>query len=282
MQQGSPEWHEWRQGKIGGSDAPVIMGDSPWCNPHTLWQRKLGLLPEQKTSYAMLRGIEMEEKARQAFEEQTGFVVFPDVRTHPKLPWMIASLDGITMQGDVIVEIKCPTPGGSSHKSALEGVIPAIYKAQLQHQMLVCGLDEVFYWSYDGERGILLREIADTEYQRELLRKEVEFFECMRTSTSPADDRDVRDAEWTSCAEQLREALLSQRRIDSDVNNLKERLVGLSEGKGHRLEGAGVSVTFVRRRGAVDYSCIPSLRNIDLEPYRGPDTEYWSVKLKDL
>jgi putative phage-type endonuclease len=56
--------------------------------------------------------------------------------THPKLPWLAASPDGITDDG-VMLEIKCPL----SRKINTDG-IPFGYWLQTQIQMEVCDLDE--------------------------------------------------------------------------------------------------------------------------------------------
>ena len=34
---------ETRRNFIGGSDAPAIMGVSPWDTPYTCWEKKVGL-----------------------------------------------------------------------------------------------------------------------------------------------------------------------------------------------------------------------------------------------
>ena len=114
--QQSNEWLELRKNKIGASDAPVIMHVSPWKTPYQLWEEKLGL-KESFSSSAMKRGLEMEESARKAFEKETGLVVFPQVLFHKEHEWMMASLDGIDIEGKNIVEIKCP--GKVDHEIAL-------------------------------------------------------------------------------------------------------------------------------------------------------------------
>ncbi len=38
--QNTPEWHAFRRKRIGASDAPVIMGISPWKTPYQLWIEK--------------------------------------------------------------------------------------------------------------------------------------------------------------------------------------------------------------------------------------------------
>lgn len=40
LDQRTDEWLMWRSQGIGASDAPVIMGVSPWSDPVSLWMEK--------------------------------------------------------------------------------------------------------------------------------------------------------------------------------------------------------------------------------------------------
>lgn len=68
--------------------------------------------------------------------------------------WMMASLDGIDIDGQAILEIKCPGP--SDHELAKAGKIPEKYIPQLQHQLAVTGLKLAYYFSFDGTDGVIV------------------------------------------------------------------------------------------------------------------------------
>ena len=146
MLQQTKEWHELRKTKIGASDAPVIVGVNPWKTSYQLWEEKLGLRQPKAKTAAMERGLLMEEEARQEFMKHTGIEVAPKVLVSEDIPWMMASLDGISTDGKHLVEIKCP--GNDDHQLALDGVIPEKYKPQLIHQMIVANVETIFYFSY--------------------------------------------------------------------------------------------------------------------------------------
>src|ERR1700690_2844696 len=93
--QGTKEWLDFRKDKVGASDAPVIMGVSPWSTPLKLWEEKMGLRQPRKPTKSMEEGINNEEKARQMFEKETGIYVLPNVFVHPSLGWLMASFDGM-------------------------------------------------------------------------------------------------------------------------------------------------------------------------------------------
>lgn len=181
--QGSDEWIKWRRSKIGASDASIILNENPYRNILQLWEEKVyGIC--QDDNFFMIRGRELEPLALLKFEEMTGYVMFPKVIEHPSISYMIASFDGLTMDNKKGIEIKIP--GKKTHKYALEGKIPPIYKAQLQHQFETCKqLEELFYFSFDGEEGIILEVKRDDAYIENLLKKEREFWKYVETLTPP-------------------------------------------------------------------------------------------------
>ena len=183
MRQNTPEWLEWRKTKIGASDAPIIMRISPWCTPYQLWLEKMGLAPSKEMTPAMQRGLDLQDAALDEFARMTGLDMFPEVKTHKQHPWMIASLDGITLDGQHAVEVKCP--GKKSHALALAGKVPDIYIPQLQHQMEVLGHEHMYYFSFDGTSGMVLDVYRNAEYTRDLVYHEMKFFQCMQNNTSP-------------------------------------------------------------------------------------------------
>ncbi len=90
--QGSEEWLAQRRKMIGASDAPVIMGVSPWCTPYRLWQEKLEIVKPRKQTKAMAMGIRREDTARSRFTEETGISVKPAVIFHKDIPEMTDSI----------------------------------------------------------------------------------------------------------------------------------------------------------------------------------------------
>src|SRR5690606_15712460 len=177
MEQQTKEWHELRRRKIGASDAPVIIGVSPWKTPLQLWEEKLGFREQPQRNSYMDRGIAMEEPARMAFIEHTGIAVNPIVKISSQFDFMMASMDGLSNDEKTGVEIKCP--GQNDHTLASMGIIPDKYIPQLQHQMFVCELETMYYYSFDGQDGVLLKVMRDEQYLSNLIEHEKEFYERM-------------------------------------------------------------------------------------------------------
>lgn len=183
LSQGSIEWHEFRRCHIGASDCPIIMNISPWKTPYSLWEEKCGLVKSNFISDAMNRGINLESLARFEYENMVGFDVPACVRKHKSIDYMIASMDGFNSSLKKGVEIKCP--GKTDHLKALNGLIPEKYYPQLQHQIEVCDLDEIDYFSFDGEVGVIVKCLRDEDYIKQILLQEEKFWYCVQNFISP-------------------------------------------------------------------------------------------------
>lgn len=271
LEQNTVEWLEFRKTKIGSSDAPVIMGESPWKTPQQLWEEKMGLKESSYENPAMQRGKQLEAEARRAFELETGLVMWPNVLIHSEHEFIIASLDGITMDGQVAVEIKCP--GQRSHKMALKGEIPKHYQIQMQHQLAVTGLQEMFYYSYDGQNGVTFKIQRDDALIETLLEKEQEFFRCMQESTPPQTQRS--DLPWLKLAEEWKIIQQQKGVLKEQEESCRSALIDLTENGSS--QGGGIRVTQYSRKGRIAYEKISLLQKIDLEFYRQETIQAWKI-----
>lgn len=173
VEQNTPEWHKWRSNGIGASDAPIILGESPWTKPEKLFRIKMGLETQFTGNAATRRGHDLEPAARAWYEKEMNVKMSPACVEHEFYPFIRASLDGYN--GTFIgLEIKCP--GAEAHHKASRGQIPDYYKAQLDHQMLAADLQEIHYLSFDGKNGIVLRYLRDEKRESKLIRAEEIFW----------------------------------------------------------------------------------------------------------
>lgn len=195
IEQNTPEWHEWRAKGIGGSEAAVLkLGDNyPFdSSPETLFAQKLGLTNKkfnEAQQAAIARGHALEPLARDLFVEQTEIEVEPACFEHPHHPYLKASMDGITKDGRIGVEIKAP--GARMYRQLLEKGIPDYYYAQVQHQLYVTGADGIFFWAYNQDdefknRPTYLQYIKPNHaYIEELVRLEIEFWKMVENRVPP-------------------------------------------------------------------------------------------------
>lgn len=165
------------------------MGVNRYQTVEELFKRKLGLIPEVELNEAMARGHRLEPVARVEFEFETGISVQPACYLHPEHDWLAASLDGISIDESVLVEIKCP--GLKTHSEALGGKVPVLYYPQMQHQLAtVTTANKGYYWSYTDVpdvKSVLLDVFPDYEYIERMLAREKLFIDYLRAAKDKLD-----------------------------------------------------------------------------------------------
>jgi putative phage-type endonuclease len=273
---------------VGASEAPVIMGVSPWKTINELWEEKLGLRIPPPTNHAQQRGLDLEEEARAAFQEMSTLSTEPIVIYHPTIPFMRASLDGMDAEQSMILEIKCP--GKVDHELAKKGLIPSKYFPQLMHQLACAeqyGIEWVHYFSYlpgDEKESVHLIVPKDNAYIKEMIAKEKEFWNCVETLVAPKSPiPEINNEDWKEILDKYLD--LKSRRWAQEVlvENLKAeeeqtlaQLVRLTNGQ--EVRGFGFILGQNTRKGQVDYGKVPHLKDVDLEQYRKAPTTYWTIK----
>jgi putative phage-type endonuclease len=167
-------WLKRRDRGVGGSDADIIMGTSPFSTPFELWARKTGRLRPQPRTNAMDRGLELEPRARRAYEMKTGIKMPPKEIDRGKYSFMRANLDGINLEHGRVLEMKCP--GQVDHATAVAGQVPEKYQWQCVHNLAVPELEVLDYWSFDGWDGVVVTVLRDLAKEEELIDAEARFW----------------------------------------------------------------------------------------------------------
>jgi putative phage-type endonuclease len=155
IEQGTPEWHQLRLGKVTASRVSDVMakiktGESASRKNYRaelVVQRLTGMPSESFTNAAMEWGTATEPMARIAYEiakevlvEQVGFI------EHPTIAMFGCSPDGLAHDG--MIEIKCPN--SATHIEYLtDNKAPAKYISQMQCQMAVTGRKWCDFVSFD-------------------------------------------------------------------------------------------------------------------------------------
>lgn len=191
VKQNGKEWREWRGKGLGASDAPIIMGESPYQTPFELWLDKTGLRkrpePNQYQLAAMQRGVRLEPVAREMFEAKMGRKFEALSAEHDVHDFMRASFDGINLEARALIEIKCP--GKEAHAKALKGEVPKYYYSQVQQQLLIAGdlVDRGYYVSWDGEsKDLVIVEVPhNKEHQAKLVEACTDFWKRITEKVLP-------------------------------------------------------------------------------------------------
>ena len=271
--QGSPEWHEYRQSMRNASETAAVLGISPWVTPYQLWMIKTGRSTQAVTP-PMQHGTKMEPEARAAYETHTGNLMQPLVLQDG--PYS-ASLDGINLDGDLIVEIKCPFRGKASPlwKEASEGRVQGHYAAQVQHQLMVAGASTAHFWVYAEGEGMLIMLKRDEELMSLIREGWDDFAQYLDTDSPPplteADSAQRTDQAWADAAKTYLEAKTKADAADTVLEQARKALVGLL--RHPRESGEGVNVVRLWKAGNVDYKRVPELKGVNLDRYRGQGRE---------
>jgi putative phage-type endonuclease len=267
LEQGSPEWLQWRRTRAMASETSAIMGISPYQSPEQIRSIKRGNVKVFETS-AMRHGNEQEPLARQAYERDSGEMFQPAV-----FEWKGygASVDGINMDGDTILEIKSPVDGKDSPRwqEVAEGAINDYDFIQCQHQLMVTGAQLCVFLVWGGDEYVT-REVYPAPNIWQGIQDAWEHF------WPTVQERD--DEEWQQAAETYRRAKKIADEAAAALAAAKQQLVELG---GEYSYGAGVRVKQVQRAGQVDWKKIQAeqLADVDLDEYRKPGTTFYQVEL---
>lgn len=270
VEQGTPEWHAFRQLGIGGSDIPVIMGVSPYRTLEQLWLDKMGEGAEQVQNYAMARGKRLEPQILKMYEDKHGIELTPACAIMDGVPHARISYDGLNLPLKMAVEAKAPNI--IDHQMAQAGIVPKKYMPQVQWGLMIGDLDYIDYVSFHSGEIAEVRCVHDREYQVQMIEAAHMFWHKVinriPVSHPVADDLLVL---MQSYADLKRHADM----IDLELKAIKEciwKRVPLS------VEAAGFRGKWITKKGAVDYDKVPELNGVNLEMYRKSPIEYFDLR----
>lgn len=191
LQQNTPEWIAWRKNGVGGSEVPVLMGESEYSTPLKLWRIKRGLEGEQVSSFTMQRGHDLEPKIRALYELEHDIDLPPALVEHSEYPFLRVSLDGWNQELKLVGEFKFN--GKEKHQEAKEGRIPRCHYGQVQYQLMVTGAEKAHYVSYSDTLGeiAVVEQGRDEEYiSRMMPVVEAFWLNVVNNVPPPLSDRD--------------------------------------------------------------------------------------------
>lgn len=261
--QGSEEWLAARRNYGTASETPSILRiEGAFQTPAAIRRLKKGG-EGQKDNFAMAHGRKYEEVARLHYCANYGEVK-PVVMVDGKF---LASLDGISEDGSVVVEIKAPPEGSASnlYLNAMIGIAPLKYVYQIQHQLMVSGakLGRLYIYASDIDNAICIDIQPDEAIWSEIKSGWEKFWEGL-------NDRD--DDAWRDAAEEFKKAHEAAAAAAERLEKAKAALKELA--KDDSVTGCGVSVTRIEKKGSIDYKAgLAALApDADLEKFRKQST----------
>lgn len=263
LEQGSPEWLEWRESLRTASETPTVMNVNPYQSQNALRKQKADKKPTF-VNEAMLRGSNMEPIARAAVGEELGIHLEP--RCY-EMGLFGASLDAFGELGgvDIIVEIKCPSSPSSAYWSDLDEKHPTFW--QLVHQKLCSGAERTFLYTFDEGRT-RLQECHITEDHFSQLIEAWNNFESERT-----------DEAFGEIATEYKTLKKQEKQIKDELSAISKTLKDQGE-----CFGFGVAVSTVERKGSLNLQRLeeedPDLLK-QLEPYFSKSSSYKKINITE-
>lgn len=197
--QGSPGWHAHRATARNASEAPAVLGCSPYTTrAQMLHARHTGIRPEvtaqEQARFDAGHAIEAAQMA--GAEAVIGEPLFPVVGSAVVDGIELsASFDGLTMDESTAYECKTSndalravlTAGGDTEGN--DGrALPKHYRAQMEQQLAVCGGERVLFVAADRDGADVRRcwYYPDMELRAEILAAWRQFDADLATYTPPA------------------------------------------------------------------------------------------------
>jgi putative phage-type endonuclease len=284
-EQRSPEWLAWKKAGIGASEAGSIASScgilttpSAWMDTiQELWEYKVGLRAPKKMHPGMMRGVAYEDDAVDAYHALTSNSTSPICGEMDGVPYVQASLDGITFDMSVILETKIPNQ--EVMDMAANNVVVPYYEPQCAQQCLVAwghpdqwpvGAEHHFY-AYQPETNIgHLVAVKSGHYKKmasDLLPAIASFWKNVEEKLPPCGDV------WLQAAIKYRIAAAAFEQAKALEEAAKQTLLdAFPESAGKSWSGGGVTVTKSTKAGNIQYAQYVKDQNVPedaLEKYRG-------------
>lgn len=295
LSQHSDEWHAWRKAGIGASEAGSIAADAGLVKPaswmdttHDLWEKKLGRQAPTAWNPAMQRGTDGEDAAAALYTQMTGNMISPVCAEMDEFPFVHASFDGLSWEGDLFAEIKCPSK--AVFELAEQGIVVDYYKPQLAQQALVAWghpdqwnlANQVHFFAYipEEDRGALVKLTAGDlkDLALALLPLLGEFWSHVEEETEPCGDA------WLAAAERYKAAEAELAEIKAIHEIAKQRMISLLPEGTKKRSGGGVTVSRSTKAGSISYAqCVKDLKvaEADLEKYRGEESTSYRITVSE-
>ena len=271
LKQGTQEWLDYRQTRIGASDMAVIMEISPYSTPHKLWEIKTGKRIEEE-NMAMKFGRSNEGLIRETYEALVGEFYVPCVVEHPEFDYLFASLDGLSHDEQTVLEIKCCNE--KVWVQAQAGKDPEYYQIQVQQQLMCTGCKRAIVVFFHKENLCEVEVFPDEQIQNKILEAAKEFYcENMLKNVAPAlgekDYLKMDDDHWKFLENEAKMIYPRYKEAKKQWDDIKKKFLDLSDDG--NCVGEAIKISKYEKHGSLDIKKMIE-DGIDIEKYRKPSS----------
>ena len=184
-------WLAERRNGIGGSDAAAVLGVNEYQSPFSIWAQKVQGT-EVAENAAMRWGRLLEPVVLQAFAEDAQRELFPPppwtIFAREDRPWQRCTPDSFFRREEelAIVQVKCTAERNADD---WEGSGPLMYQIQIQHEMLVTGVQHGTLVVLIGNRELRWIDVEpNPAFCEAMTVSESQFWELVQRETPPPVD----------------------------------------------------------------------------------------------
>lgn len=257
VEQNSPEWHEIRKKHIGASDVSCILGKG-FRSLYDLYLEKTDDENQKKQfeTKKMREGTENEPIAREKYIRDSGIQFSKDTGESENLPFLMASFDGRSPDGKILLEIKSFEP--KKYQEALNSEIEEKYYIQMQMQMYVTDgvAEKCIYLVSNTKTGeYFTKEVfPDEKKQASYIKACFDFWQRVLEKNSPeAPYKNVDDKELTDLALKYKKMSQEKEKIEKEMEEIKEQLKTFANGDSVYFAKAGIKGLTIPSIGTVDW-----------------------------
>lgn len=265
----TPEWLEARKQYRTASEAPIVLGISPFVTREKFKLIKAGIA-KQFYSQAMRQGHEQEAQIREWANARFS-------RNFREEVWVcnqyLASLDGI--DDDVVLEIKTST---RTYNDIVDGVIPPYYMAQIQQQMYCCGAERAYLVAYcpKTRRYAASDAIFPDHNAMTAIARAWDAFDAMPMPDGPVDSSDnlALLREFEQYATLKREI----DRLETEAEAVRSRILEF-KAPDRVVVCNGYQIQVKAGASRVDYKKAATDAKLDLTPYKTQGEPTYTLKM---
>lgn len=187
-------FREDRRKYLGGSDAPAVLGVSPWRTPYDVWEDKITPPTEERLIVTdakrkqFARGKRFEPLILDMLAEEQGLTLVHRNRrlTHPDHPFLAAEIDAETSDGRNVEAKSVSAFAAGEWGEQDTDEIPVHYAVQTLHGLMITNRDECIVAALIGTDDLrVFRVQRDRDLEATLLGREVEFWNLVQSLTPP-------------------------------------------------------------------------------------------------
>lgn len=280
LEQGSQEWLDYRTTKVGASEVSNLFNANPFCSAEDQTKFLLGLklgFNSIFTNAAMKAGNDNEAHVVKAVEDAYDIITQPLVGHKGNIS---ASFDGITLDGDIVVEVKYSDYTYNYVKE--KGFTPPHYEMQVQQQLLVSGAEKaIFAVMHTETKEVVFDEIYPKAHLHSKIEEKVEsFFELMHSKEWKEEDfnEEREDQEWLEAVANYKDAKAMEDEAKKAISRAKKVLIELSNGV--RSKGGGISVYPVKGRETINWKGIVEDAHLTVDDrFKKQGASSWAVRI---